>query len=126
MTADPIVTAAAATMARDALWRDPPPPAAGCHRRPGLPAPPAGRDPCRPAFRQENAQEGHVAPMTARDGTCTAHHCDPADCRGRTHVVTVRLTGTLWDQVAAKAAARKIDTNAGAVQALEAWAREGQ
>ena len=59
-----------------------------------------------------------------RDGTCSAHHCDPADCRDRTHVVTVRLTGTLWDAVAAKAAARRMDTNAGAVRALEAWARD--
>jgi hypothetical protein len=62
--------------------------------------------------------------MTARDGTCTAHHCDPADCRDRTHVVTVRLTGTLWDQVAARAAAKGIQPNTGAVQALGAWARD--
>jgi hypothetical protein len=61
--------------------------------------------------------------MTARDGTCTAHHCDPADCADRTHVHTVRLTNTLWDVVAARAAAKKIDTNTGVVRALEAWAR---
>ena len=30
VTADPIAAAAAATMARDALWRDPPPLAPGC------------------------------------------------------------------------------------------------
>jgi hypothetical protein len=54
---------------------------------------------------------------------CPAHHCDPADCKDRTHVHTVRCTNTLWDRVAAKAAAAGRDTNSGVTAALEAWAR---
>ena len=59
------------------------------------------------------------------DGWCPTHHCFPAECTDRTHVHTVRLLNALWEKVAAKAAAKKMDTNAGVTAALEAWAGEG-
>ena len=72
--------------------------------------------PSREAVLQEAA-------ITA-DGWCGAHHCFPSECSSRTHVHTVRLLNALWERVAAKAAARGMDTNAGVTAALEAWASE--
>jgi hypothetical protein len=57
-----------------------------------------------------------------RDGWCSAHHCDRADCCDRTHVRTVRCLDSLWEKVAVRAAAKGMDTNAGVTAALEAWA----
>ena len=71
-----------------------------------------------------NATRGVVlreAAITA-DGWCAAHHCFPSECSSRTHVHTVRLLNGLWERVAAQAAAKGIDTNAGVTAALEAWA----
>ena len=78
----------------------------------------------RAAWQQESATREAVlqeAAITA-DGWCAAHHCFPSECSSRTHVHTVRLLNSLWERVAATAAAKGMDTNAGVTAALEAWA----
>ena len=72
-----------------------------------------------------NASRGVVLQREAAitsDGWCAAHHCFRTECTYRTHVRTVRCLDALWDKVAAKAAAKGTDTNAGVTAALEAWA----